>query len=63
MNGPSEVLQGSNGERQAAAKKSALRRLKVVPGSYSAGASLIRPPVFRSTQASRAGLVAASSAK
>ena len=63
VKGPSEVSFGSKGDRHAAAKYRALRRLNVLSRSYSAGAFLIRPPVFRSTQASRAGFVAASSRK
>ena len=60
-NGSSEVSAGSKGTFQAAAKYTALSRLKVFSRLYFAGAFLIRPPVFWFTQASIAGLVTSSS--
>ena len=63
VKGRSEVAFGSNGVLQAEAKYNELSRLKVLLGSYSAGASLILPPVFLFTQASMAGFVAPSSLK
>ena len=54
---------GSKGTFHAEAKYTALSTLNVFLRSYFAGAFLIRPPVFWFTQASIAGLVAASSWK